>query len=672
MARSALDGTRQGPLANLPRRAYLTYKHRGIAAVLFRTLIFPLRLTRLDRVLPLGPGRHSNAVAARRWYKKHGHPVTVVIPSYQDAKLVAQLVAKIRQTTGGNRVRIIVADDASGPEHLAALRRLDGIEVVSGEHNAGFSTNVNRGLRATDPRDDVVLLNSDVVPLRDWLACLQYAAARGSNVGIVGAKLLYPDNRVQYAGTIRNSDAPEWFDHRYRFKPADWGPADVAGPTLAATGACMYIVRGVLDQVGLFDEEYGMGYEDVDYCLRAWQAGYQVVYASSAQLHHHESLTRGTSVGERERKSQRVFWRRWGAFFDERRILNDDGSLRVIYVTQETSMYGGHRVVFEHLNGLAERGHDVQLWTLGGEPDWFELRCPVRSFSDYEALAAALAPLRAIKVATWWETATPVWRASVVNGLPVYLVQDIETSYYPEVPVRRHEVLNTYRPEFRFLTTSNWNQAQLAELGLDAALISPGADLDTFRPLPELARRSDMLLAAGRSNPLKNVRLTIDAWRRLPHPRPELCLFGTEPELAREPGIRYVVAPSDRELNELLNRATAFLQTSRHEGFCLPILEAMAAGCPVVCTDAHGNRDFCVNGQNCLISEARSSAVAADVARVLADPALRSRLAQAGIATAAAYSWGPRIEALERFILEIAQPRRKVASTDAVPEPRRR
>ena len=321
--------------------------------------------------------------------------------------------------------------------------------MVPGEHNAGFATNVNRGLRAADPRHDVVLLNSDVVPLRDWLACLQYATTHGADIGIVGAKLLYPDNRIQYAGTIRNADAPEWFDHRYRFKPADWGPADVAGPTLAATGACMYIVRDVLDRVGLFDEEYGMGYEDVDYCLRAWQAGYEVVYAPSARLHHHESITRGTTVGERERKSQRVFWRRWGTFFDERRVLNDDGRLRVVYVTQDTVVVGGHRVVFEHLNGLAERGHDAQLWTLGSEPDWFELRCPVRSFPDYDALVAALAPLEAIKVATWWETATPVWRASVVNGLPVYLVQDIETSYYPDLPERRHEVLNTYRPEFQ-------------------------------------------------------------------------------------------------------------------------------------------------------------------------------------------------------------------------------
>jgi GT2 family glycosyltransferase len=669
--RSALDGTRRGRLTSLPRRAYLTYKHRGLSSVLFKTLIFPLRLTPLDRVLRLGPGPGGEARAARRWYNAHGRPVTIVIPSYRDAKLVAQLVAKIRQTTERDRVRIVVADDASGPEHLASLHEIDGIEVVPGEHNAGFSTNVNRGLRAADPRHDVVLLNSDVIPLRDWLACLQYATTQSADIGIVGAKLLYPDNRIQYAGTVRNGAAPEWFDHRYRFKPADWGPAGVAGPTLAGTGACMYITRGALDRVGRFDEEYGMGYEDVDYCLRAWQAGYDVVYAPSARLHHRESATRGTTVGERERKSQRVFWERWGPFLDERRVLTDDGRLRVVYVTQDTFVAGGLRVVFEHLNGLTERGHDAQLWTLGGQPDWFELRCPVRSFPDYNALVAALAPLEAIKVATWWETATPIWRASILNGLPVYFVQDIETSYYPHHAERRHEVLNTYRPEFHVLTTSAWNQAQLKELGLQATLISPAVDLDTFRPLPDTARRDEMLLAVGRANPLKNLRLTLAAWRRLPHPRPELCLFGTEPEVAHEPGIRYVTGPSDQEINVLLNQATAFVQTSRHEGFCLTILEAMATGCPVVCTDADGNRDFCVNGQNCLMPDAHPGAVVTDINRLLADPALRSRLGQAGISSARDYAWAPRIDELERFMFEIARPRRTAPSTDAVPQPRR-
>ena len=111
-----------------------------------------------------------------------------------------------------------------------------------------------------------------------------------------------------------------------------------------------------------------------------------------------------------------------------------------------------------------------------------------------------------------------------------------------------------------------------------------------------------MVLALGRSNPLKNLPLTLAAWRALPEPRPELCLFGIEPELATEPGMRYVESPSDeRGRTSCSAQATVFVQTSTHEGFCLPPLESMATGGAVVCTDAHGNRDFCVDGENCLM-----------------------------------------------------------------------
>jgi GT2 family glycosyltransferase len=667
VSRSPLDGRRPGRLANLPRRIALTYRYHGAAGLVRHTLMFPVRLVGLDRMLGLGTGDRGAGRDARRWYLAHGRPVTIVIPSYRDAPLVAKAVAAIRRTTQADRVRIVVADDASGPEHLEALARIDGIEVIAGEANGGFAANANRGLRAADPAHDVVLLNSDVTPLRDWLACLQHAAATQPRVGIAGAKLLYPDNRIQYAGTVRNPREPDWFDHRYRGQPADWGPAKVAGPTLAATGACMYIRRAVLDQVGLFDEAYPMAFEDVDYGLRAWQAGYEVVYVPSARLYHHESATRGTALGERERKSQRVFWQRWAPFFGARPVLTDEGRLRVIYVTEGTIVAGGHRVVFEHLNGLADRGHDVALWTLGDPPQWFDLRCPVRTFADYEALTAALAPLDAIKVATWWNTATTVWRASVVHGVPVYFVQDIETSYYRDSPGRRHEVLDTYRPEFRYLTTSGWNREHLSELGLDAELISPGVDLATFRPLADPARRDDMVLAIGRSDPLKNLPLTLEAWRRLAQPRPELCLFGNQPELASDPDIRYVIAPSDEEVNELLNRATVFLQTSTHEGFCLPALEAMAAGGAVVCTDAHGNRDYCIDGVNCLMPDGTPAAVAAALRRALDDPGLRRRLGEAGRSTAARYHWSPRIDALEGFYRRISiarGPQRRAVPSD--------
>ena len=668
----ALEGAARSELYSLRRRIYLTYKYHGARSVLVRAITFPLRFTPLGRYLDTARGTRARQSAAIGWYRRHGQPVTVVIPSYRDAEQVAQLVKSIRRTTPRRQVRIVVSDDASGPQHVGALRQIRGIEVVEGKENLGFAANVNRGLRAAGANTDVVILNSDMVARRGWLAALQFAASRDRRIGIVGGKLLYGDGRIQFAGTVRNLGALEWFDHRYRFKPANWGPANVPQASLAVTGACMYIKRDALERVGLFDEAYPMAYEDVDYCLRAWQEGYWVVYCPEAELTHFESITRGSTVGDRERRSQQVFWQRWGDFFDAREVRDPAGALRIIYVTQDTGVGGGHRVVFEQANRLHDRGHHVEVWSLAGLPDWFNLKVPVRAFPRYGDLVKALEPIDAIKVATWWETADPVWRASVLHGTPVYFVQDIETSYYPDSEATRHTILALYRNEFRYLTTSAWNSERLRGLGLQPAVVSPGIDLERFHPLPDVARRPDMLLALGRSNPLKNLRLTLDAWYALPQPRPELCLFGIEPELApKDPRIRYILAPSDEEVNRLLNRATAFVQTSVHEGFCLPVLEAMAAGCPVICTDAHGNVDYCEDGRNCLMPASEPRSVASSLQRVLSDGALQARLRHAGIATAAQYSWPRQIDALELFLGDISTPRRIAPSTDAVPELRR-
>jgi GT2 family glycosyltransferase/glycosyltransferase involved in cell wall biosynthesis len=674
MTDSPTDGRQHGPLSNLRRRIYLTYRYFGLRTILFRLITFPLRFTPLERRLRLRThARDQELRRAVTWYREHGRPVDIVIPSYRDAERVRRLVRSIAKTVPRGMARVIVPDDCSGPEHLAALRKINDIEVISAEENGGFAANVNRGLRAADPDRDVVVLNSDTEALPSWLQCLQYAAHRYDDIGIVGAQLQYPDGRIQFGGTVRNRDQPQWFDHRYRFKPAGWGPADQTSPSLAVTGACMYVRRDVIDRVGLLDERYGMAYEDVDWCLRVWQAGFRVMYFPAAQLVHRESVTRGTELGERERTSQRLFWERWSEFFDARSVaagagestVDDSGwnpagdaRLRIVYVTEDTGVGGGHRDVFEHLNRLAARGHDVSLYTLGEPPDWFRLEVPVRSFADYGDLSRELAELDAIKVATWWMTAVPVWRASIPRGIPVYFVQDIETSYYPDHERARHAVLDSYRPEFRYMTISSWNRARLRELGLDAELIPPGVDLENFRPRPDVRRREDMVLAVGRSNPLKNLPLTLGAWTSLREPRPELCLFGIEPDVAQGDGVRYVVSPDDQRVSELFCEATVFVQTSTHEGFALPPLEAMATGTAVVCTDAHGNRDFCVDGGNCLMPEPDVDAVSAALERVLADPALRARLGEAGLRTAQDYAWDRRIDALEAFFKRVAHSRR--------------
>jgi GT2 family glycosyltransferase len=641
--------------ANLPRRAVLTWQYHGPREFLRRIVLFPLRLTPLRTRYNLGGRPTDPAAGAQRWYRRSGRrPVAIVIPTYGPTELLEQTVKTVRATTRRARVRIIVVDDGSAPEYQMRLRSLTGVELILGEEQLGFAGNVNRGLRALRDGEDVVLLNSDVVAHSGWLERLQFGAYDDTRAGIVGPKLIYPDGMIQSAGTIRNPDAPEWFDHAFRFKPADDSLANVTRPYLAMTGAALYVKRHVLDDIGLLDETFGMAYEDVDWCLRAWEAGHEVLYYAPASLTHLESQTRGMMQGDRELESQRYFWRKWGLWLDGRSVRAPDGGLRIVYVTEDTGVGGGHRVVFQHLNGLAARGHHCELWTLTPGPAWFDLHVPVRTFKDHGALVAALDPVEAIKVATWWNTALPVWLASVRRGIAAYFVQDIETSYYANDTAVHAHVLASYRPEFHFLTTSQWVADGLRAQGVDPAIVSPGLDVDRFFPLHR-ERHERALLALGRSNPLKNLPLTLDAYKALPEPRPELWLFGIEPELGASVGARYYEAPSDSEVNELLNTATAFVQTSRHEGFCLPVLEAMATGVPVICTDADGNRDFCTDGENCLMPAAEPRAVRDAVQRVLDDEALRRRLAQGGLGTARRFDWSSKLDDLEAHYQSIAR-----------------
>jgi GT2 family glycosyltransferase len=596
---------------------------------------------------------------ARRWYSEHARPVAVVVPTFGDPAVLRPLLRSLRRTLDAERTRVILCDDGSGPEHVKSLRTLaarHGAELIPGDAQRGFAGNCNRGLRATRLDEDAVLLNSDVVAHGGWLEALQHAAyVHGA--AIAGGQMHYPDDTIQFGGMVRNPDHPEWFDHRFRGRPADLPEAQVLQTTLAVTGACMYITRSALDELGELDEGYEMAYEDVDYCVRAWEAGLRVLYVPAAVLTHLESKTRGTTQGPRELRSQARFWARWGDWFDRRDVHAADGGLRIVYVTQDTGVGGGHRVIFTHLNGLAERGHDVELWTLAAEPpEWFELRVPIRSFPDYPALTAALAPLDAIKVATWWETSASVWEASVRRGIAVYWVQDIETSYYADSAERRAEVIASYRPSFIYFAGSQWIADRLRKLAPEVRVFTPGLDVDRFRALPDVEREPDVILALGRSNPLKDFPLTRAAYLALPEPRPRLWLFGIEPDLAVGLGdrVRYFERPSDDDVNRMLNQATVLLQTSKHEGFCLPPLEAMAAGAAVVCTDANGNRDFCAHERNCLMPARDANSVRAALERALGDAELRERLTKEGRATAESYAWPTKLDELEQCYRRLA------------------
>ena len=459
----------------------------------------------------------------------------------------------------------------------------------------------------------------------------------------------------------RNLGAPVWFDHRFRFKPASYGPANITVPVLAVTGACMYVKRAVLDAIGLLDERYPMAYEDVDWCLRAWAAGWRVLYFPPATLEHHESVTRGTEVGEREQASQTAFWERWGEFFDGRgaSVRTPEGKLRVVYVTEDTGVGGGHRDIFEHLNGLLARGHDVKLFTLGEQPDWFDLDAPVHTFEDYDELTAALAAEDAIKVATWWNTGTPVWtRERAARPRRV-----LRPGHRDELlPRRRAHPLRGARglPQ-RVALHDDLRLERASACASSASSRRSWRRASTSTTSARLPRRRAPRRHAARAGSHEPVEEPAADDRRVEG-------------AARRRGRSCACSASSRRSAPRTGRATSSARATRRSTRCSTRRRSSsrprrtrASACrrwrrwrpaaPVVCTDSHGNRDFCVDGENCLMPEPTVAAVSAAIARLLADAELRARLGEAGRATAADYTWERRIDELEAFLQGVAAPR---------------
>lgn len=602
--------------------------------------------------------------AIKDWYKDNARHVTIVIPSYNDEDVLTPCIKSLKETTDPEYVKIIIVDDycrASSRKFLETLED-EQVTVIFREKNGGFAKAANTGLKAANKKYDTILLNSDTIAHPNWVESLQYGAYEfGMDTGIVGPKLLYPDGRIQSAGSHRNTDSPQWFDHYYRFRDSNYGPANIPHYVLGVTGACMYIKREFMDYIGLLDEGFAFAFEDMDWCLRGWKAGYRTLYFPSATLTHVESASRPKhkKLSVKEKQSIDYFWDKWGDWFDKRNVRDESGQQKIIFVLQTFGLSGGIKNIFELANKLFLRSYSVEIWGIDRNPSPWDVEdgLKIRTFKNYDRLITALSKEEAIKVATWWETAFPVWLASVNKGIPVYYISEFETWFYPDDVVAQASVVSCYRKEFHNITISSYNLDELRGIGLNATIIPCGYDNDTYKQIGEAKRESGVLLGVGRTFFQKNFNMTFTGWKLLGEKRPKLWLYGFEPEIAkRDSKIKYYTKPTNEEVNSLYNKATVFVQTSRHEGFCLPILEAMAAGCPVICTDAHGNRDFCQDGENCIIVEQDDAeGLAKAVSKLFNDGNLRDALASRALKTAEDYRWDEVINRIEKFCRKIAE-----------------
>ena len=229
--------------------------------------------------------------------------VSVIIPTRDNAKLLGICLDGLLQRTAYARLEIILVDGGSREPATRALYAAIAddprVRIVAYSGVFNYSRACNLGA-ASATGTLLLFLNNDIeVTEPQWLAAMVRVASR-PGVGVVGAKLCFPDGSLQHAGVVigmhtcglvfRGSDETG---------SGPFGTPDVPRNWLAIMGACQMVQRETFARVGGFDETYLMAYSDVALSLRAWRAGYRTAYIPEAVLLHHEGATRGyTNPGE--------------------------------------------------------------------------------------------------------------------------------------------------------------------------------------------------------------------------------------------------------------------------------------------------------------------------------------------------------------------------------------
>ncbi len=193
-------------------------------------------------------------------------------------------------------VDLLVIDNGSTDGSGDALAaRFPAVEILRLPENRLYAGGANRGLRRALARgyDHAVIMNNDTEAEPDLVAALVAAAESGSEIGLVGPKILYFDrpDRIWSAGGRIDSWCGLFHHHGLR-KP-DGPPYDVERDVDYLTGCCILVTRRALIDIGYLDESYGMYSEDADWSVRARRLGYRVVYAPQARLRHKVSAASG-------------------------------------------------------------------------------------------------------------------------------------------------------------------------------------------------------------------------------------------------------------------------------------------------------------------------------------------------------------------------------------------
>jgi len=552
--------------------------------------------------------------------------ITIVIPVFNQAEMTEKCLFAIAENTGEDPdYGVVVVDNGSTDWTMYLLHAMEGdIQVLNNDQNEGFARACNKGGAAGGGGGEYLLfLNNDTVPRPGWLRALVELADSSSDIGVVGAKLVYLDSgKIQHAGIAMVEGVP---DHVNRGVDEDDPRVIEVQDYDMVTGACLLIRKTLFEQLGGFDADFINGVEDVDLCLRARDLGLRVVYCPDSVVEHHEAASEGrfdnvaTNLG--------LFHERWGDRFDAqgRFIPRSEEVAGREFVPAEQSVVTEQLTVnwegsFMLHSSLAYVNREMALALLASErcdlglqsfePDEFGVEEDARFWPLAQRMDRPY-PKADFHVKHRW----PPDFSRPNDGSRFILMQPWE---FGRLPASWMEPLLGSVDEV-WAYTSSVKQCYV-DSGIDPDMVSIvplGVDPGHFRPDAEpFAYDTDKafkFLFVGGTLYRKGIDLLLLAYYEAFDPAEDVCLVIKDmgansfyrnqnareriEQLQGDPDCADIVYRSDNlrgiEIPGLYTAADALVHPYRGEGFGLPVAEAMACGLPVIVTAGGATDDFC-------------------------------------------------------------------------------
>jgi GT2 family glycosyltransferase len=262
--------------------------------------------------------------------------VTLIVPTHDRADLLAMCADGLLKKTDYPEIELLIIDHASEQPATFALfekLKLDSrVRIIS--HKGPFNYSAINNMAVAKARGSIIgLINNDIDVINpDWLSEMVSLASLNS-VGAVGAKLIYPDGRVQHGGIVLGvGGIANHFNHALsRWAMGYFGRNLLTSSVSAVTGACLVVRKSVFEEVGGLNEiDLPVAFNDVDFCLKLRNKGYRNIWTPHAELYHHESASRGTDdTSEKStRFSRETEYMRatWGPELEHDPFYNDNFS----------------------------------------------------------------------------------------------------------------------------------------------------------------------------------------------------------------------------------------------------------------------------------------------------------------------------------------------------------